>query len=82
MTTTVWVKMASARSLSPRPRGKAQRVDAPIDRRMDRPERRLMNGREMFTAVMALSPTPWETRIPSITVYREKRTMAEAAGMT
>ena len=41
-----------------------------------------MNGREMFTAVMAVSLTPWETRIPSITVYREKRTMAEAAGMT
>ena len=82
ITTTVWVKISSASFFFPRPRAKAHRVEAPMDRRMDSPERTLMKGREMFTEVRADSLTPWETRMPSITVYREKSTMAEAAGMT
>ena len=53
-----------------------------MDRRMDSPDRTLINGREMFTDVKADSLTPWATRMPSITVYRENSTMAEAAGMT
>ena len=49
-----------------------------MDRRMDSPDRTLMNGREMFTDVKADSLTPWATRMPSITVYRENSTMAGA----
>ena len=82
ITTTVWVKISSASRFFPLPRAKAHRVEAPMDRRMDSPDRTLMNGREMFTDVKADSLTPWATRMPSITVYRENSTMAEAAGMT
>ena len=68
MTATVWVKMRSAFSWSPSPMAKAHRVEVPMDSRMAMPERMLMKGREMFTEARASSPTPRETKMPSMMV--------------
>ena len=82
MTTTVWVKISSASRFFPLPRAKAHRVEAPMDREDGQPRQDVDKRQEMFTDVKVDSLTPWATRMPSITVYRENSTMAEAAGMT
>jgi hypothetical protein len=57
-------------------------VDVPTAKITAMEKRKFVNGRQRFTADMANSPTPLETKMPSTVLYRENTNSERMVGTT